>query len=145
MTTEVNINRQTVLAASREVDFADFTSGVAKPIIYLRPGTQILRGYLEVTEVWNAAGAVAATIGDTEGTDDVDRYLTSTSLKTLALTPFTSAAFAATALKDAVIDTAEALTMTVTTASGTNTTGKARVWIEYSESSRVNEVHPYRG
>jgi hypothetical protein len=144
MTTSVNINRQTVLSAVREVDFEDFTSGVAKPIIYLRPGTQILRGFVEVTEVWNAAGAVAATIGDTEGTDDVDRYLASTSVKALGVTNFTSAAFAATPIS-AVIDTAEALTMTVTTASGTNATGKARVYIEFVEENRGTEFNTYRG
>ena len=140
MTSPANINRQTVLSADVEVTFADFTSGVALPIIYLRPGTRILRGWVDIETVWNAAGDVEYTIGDTEGTtDDTDRWLTDTDAKTAALTALLAP------LKASTLDGTEALTMTVTTASGTNSTGKARVHIEYTEENRSTELNTHLG
>jgi hypothetical protein len=140
MTSPANINRQTVLSADVEVTFADFTSGVALPIIYLRPGTRIQRGWVDIETAWNATGNVTYTIGDTEGvTDDVDRWLTSTDAKTAALTALLAP------LKASTLGGTEALTMTVTTASGTNSAGKARVHIEYTEESRTTEIAAYLG
>lgn len=139
MTTQVNVTRQTVLAADREFTYDDFVSGTAKPLIYLKPGTRILRGWVDITTAFNPSGNCTFTVGDTEGaTPDVDRWLTSTDAKTAALTALLAP------LKDSVIDTAEALTMTVTVASGTVTAGAGRVHIEYVEGARSTEFFTRR-
>lgn len=148
MTTRANITRQTVLYAERAFSYDDFTSGVAKPLIYLRPGTQILGGYVDITTAFDAGSTggqsptpytVALEIGDTEGTDDVDRYLTSTSVRTATRT-------ALTPVHDGVIETSEALTGTITVGSGgTLAAGAGKVGIWYIEVNRVSEVNPYVG
>lgn len=138
MTTSVDITRQTVLYAERAIDFEDFTSGTAKPLIYLRPGTQILGGFVDITTAWNSATSAAITIGDTEGVDDVDRYLGSTSIKATGRT-------ALVPVSNGVIETAEALTATVTVV-GAPTAGAGKVGIWYIESgSRSTEYNAYIG
>jgi hypothetical protein len=138
MTTQTNISRQTVLVAEREFSYDDFTSGVAAPLIYLKPGTRILRGWVDITTAWNPSGNATYEVGDTE-TDDVDRWLTSTNAKSAALTALLAP------LKDSTIDTAEAVTMTVTVASGTVTAGAGTLHIEYVEDTRSTEFNTYRG
>ena len=85
-TTAIDTRRQSVLSADREFNYEDFTSGVAKPLIYVRPGTRILRGWVDITTAWNNTSSASMTVGDTEGTDDVDRWLTDTSAKSAVLT-----------------------------------------------------------
>lgn len=145
MTTAVNINRQSVLSAFREVSFDDFTSGTAKNIIALEPGTWILRGYLDVTTAWNSETSDLVTIGDTVGTDDVDRYITTastTSLQAAARTAFSTPPITSgwiTAVN-------EWLTMTVTSVDGAGELdqGSAIVVIEYINLNRRTEYYPVR-
>lgn len=139
MSTKVNINRQTVLVAERDFDYTDFESGVAKPLIYLRPGTQILGGFVDITTAWDSATSAAMTVGDTEGTDDVDRYKGSFSIKSTGLTALVAP------VTNGVIETTEALTATVTVV-GAPTTGKGRIVVWYIESgTRQTELNTYTG
>lgn len=138
MTTSVNVNRQSVLSASRDFTYDDFVSGTAKPLIYLRPGTRILRGWVDITTAWVSASTNTYSVGDTEGTDDVDRWLTSTNAKTAALTALLAP------LKASTIDTAEAVTMTLTDGAAP-TAGAGTLYIEYVEEPRVSEYNTYRG
>ena len=140
MTTSVNVGRQTVLVAERDFTYDDFVSGVAKPVIYLKPSTRILRGWVDITTAFNPSGNCTFTVGDTEGaTPDVDRWLTSTNAKATGLTALLAP------LTKSVIDTAEALTMTVTVASGTVTAGAGKLIVEYIEDNvRVTEVNTRR-
>jgi hypothetical protein len=135
--TTVSTGRQSVLSADRSFNYEDFTSGVAKPMIYVRPGTRILRGWVDITTAWNNVSSASVTVGDTE-TDDVDRWLAATvSIKSKALTALLAP------LTDSVIDTAEAITMTVTV-SGTGNAGAGVLHIEYIEEPRVTELNPVR-
>ena len=140
MSTPVNINRQTVLYAERDFDFQDLPSGVAKPMIYLPAGSRILRGAVDITTAFNAETSTTITVGDTEGTDDVDRYKAGINGKVAAITAFT-------AITDSVIDTAEAVTMTAThvDAAGDLDAGAGKLWIEYVVDNRTTELHAYRG
>jgi hypothetical protein len=138
-TTSINTTRQSVLSADREFNFSDFTSGEAKPLIYVRPGTRILRGWVDITTAWNSGSTCTYTVGDTEGTDDVDRWLTSTNAKSAALTALLAP------LKDSVIDTPEAVTMTVTSAGTAPTAGAGALHIEFIEEERSTELYTYRG
>jgi hypothetical protein len=114
MTTQVNVTRQTELTATRDFTYDDFESGVAKPLIYLKPSTRILRGWVDITEAFQGSSTITYTVGDTEGTTpDVDRWLTSTNAKATGLTALLAP------LTDSVIDTAEALTMTITAGAST--------------------------
>jgi len=135
--TTVSTGRQSVLAARREFNYEDFTSGVAKPMIYVRPGTRILRGWVDITTAWDNVTSASMTVGDTEGTDDVDRWLTATDAKTAALTALLAP------LKNSVIDTAEAITMTMTVV-GAGSAGAGVLHIEYIEEPRVTELNPVR-
>ena len=137
-TTAIDTRRQSVLSADREFNFSDFTSGVAKPLIYVRPGTRILRGWVDITTAWNNTSSASMQVGDTEGTDDVDRWLTATDAKSAVLTALLAP------LKDSVIDTPEAITMTMTV-SGTGNAGAGVLHIEYIEEERSTEINPYRG
>src|SRR5574343_522535 len=137
-TTSINTTRQSVLSADREFNFSDFTSGVAKPLIYVRPGTRILRGWVDITTAWNSGSTCTYTVGDTEGTDDVDRWITSTNAKATGLTTLT-------ALTDSVIDTPEAITMTITSAGTAPTAGAGVLHIEFTEAERSTEIYPMRG
>jgi hypothetical protein len=134
---EINVSRQTVLYAERDFDYADFTSGVAKPIIYLPAGSRVLRGAIDITTAFNSATSSTITLGDTEGVDDVDRYAAAVDGKAAAITAFT-------AKTNAVLETAEAVTMTVTNV-GAPTAGAGKVWIEYIVDNRTTEIHAYRG
>jgi len=137
-TTTIDTRRQSVLSADRDFDFSDFTSGVAKPLIYVRPGTRILRGWVDITTAWTNTSSASVTVGDTVA-DDVDRWLAGTvSLKSKALTALLAP------LNDSVIDTAEAVTMTVTT-SGTGNAGAGVLHLEYIEEPRVSELQTWRG
>lgn len=139
MTTKVNITRQTVLVAERDFDYTDFVSGEAKPLIYLRPGTQILGGFVDITTAWDSTTSAAMTVGDTEGTDDVDRYKTSFSVKSLGLTSLSAP------ITNSVIESSEALTATVTV-DGTTTKGAGRIVIWYIESGvRSTEINAFVG
>ena len=134
MTTQVNVTRQTVLTAQREFDFQDFVSGVATPLIYLKPSTRILRGWIDITTAWNSGTSATLSIGDTEGTDDVDRWLVATNVKASALTPLTAPQTKST------IHTAEALTGTLTSVGTAPTAGKGVITIEYiEENTRSSE------
>jgi hypothetical protein len=136
--TTVSTGRQSVLSADRSFNYEDFTSGVTKPMIYVRHGTRILRGWVDITTAWNNTSSASVTVGDTEGTDDVDRWLAATvSIKAKGLTALLAP------LNDSVIDTAEAITMTVTT-SGTGNAGAGVLHIEYIEEPRVTELNPVR-
>jgi len=139
MSTNVNINRQTILCAERNFDYADFNSGVANPLIYLRPGTQILGGFVDITTAWNSATSAGMTIGDTEGVDDVDRYKASFNIKATGLTSLVAP------IANGVIDTSEALTGTVTVV-GAPTQGEGRIVVWYIESgTRQTELNAYTG
>ena len=135
--TTVSTGRQSVLSADRSFNYEDFTSGTAKPMIYVRPGTRILRGWVDITTAWNNTSSASMQVGDTEGTDDVDRWLTATDAKSAALTDLLAP------LKDSVIDTAEAITMTMTV-SGTGNAGAGVLHIEYIEEPRVTELMTVR-
>lgn len=142
MTTQVNVTRQTVLVAEREFDYTDFVSGTPKPLIYLKPGTRILRGFLDITTAFDSGATDTMDVGDTAGaTPDVDKYLDGASdnvgtvgIKALALAPITNG----------VIQTAEAVTVTYT---GTDACsgGAGALVIEYIEDTRSTEFHTYRG
>lgn len=141
MTTSVNVNRQTVLVAERAFSYDDFTSGTAKAMIYLKPGTTILRGFMDITTAFANGSTATMSVGDTEGVDDVDRYIVATNvatgeegIKKFTIPPVT----------DGEISTAEAVTMTGTFGAAC-TAGAGRLVIEYIESPRVTEYHAYRG
>lgn len=136
MATKVNVTRQTVLTAEREFSFDDFTSGVALPLIHLKPGTRILRGWVDITTPWNSTTA-SLTIGDTEA-NDVDRWKTATDAKVAALSNLNAPQ------ASSVIGTAEAVTGTVTF-TGTPTAGAGVLHIEYIEQTRSTEFHTVRG
>lgn len=139
MSTNVNINRQTILCAERDFDYTDFVSGTAKPLVYLRPGTQILGGFVDITTAWDSATSAAMTVGDTEGTDDVDRYKTSFSIKSTGLTALVAP------ITTGIVETSEALTATVTVV-GAPTTGAGRLVVWYIESgTRQTELNAYTG
>lgn len=141
---EVNTFRQSVLYADREFTRSDLTSGVPFPAIYLKPGTRILRGFVDITSPFGSASDDLISVGDTEGTDDVDRYLTADDVAhDGGIVVFDRAPVA-----DGVIGTTEALTITWTgtgDASTVASAGAGRVAIEYVEDNRQTEVHTYRG
>lgn len=138
---EVNTFRQSVLYADREFTLSDLTSGVPFPAIYLKPGTRILRGFVDITTAFNSGTSDTISVGDTEGTDDVDRYLAASgTAHTGGMVKFTLPP-----LTDAVIGTTEALTITWTGVGTAATAGAGRVAIEYVEDNRQTEVHTYRG
>lgn len=130
--------RQSVLCAERTVTFDDFTTAVALPVIYLRPGTRVLRGYVDVTTAWNTGTTATMSVGDTEGTDDVDRYMAATDIKTAGIIPLVP-------VTDSVVATPEALTATVTLVGTAATAGTATIHIEFVEEDRTTELYPYRG
>lgn len=135
MTTNVNVGRQTVLVAERELDFDDLTAGTAVPVIYLKPGCRILRGWTDVTEAFSIG---TANIGDTYGdTPDEDKYGAAVDLTAAGV-----ALMAGAGIPGTILDTAEAITVTLT---GAPTAGKVRVAVEYVEDERTTEVHTYRG
>jgi hypothetical protein len=140
MTTEVNTLRQSVLYAERSFTYDDFTSGEAKPVIYLKPNTRILRGFLDITTAFNSGSSDSMTVGDTEGVDDVDRYLGATDVSSTGLTALTAPPIA-----DGVIGTPEAVTITWTGGGDAPTAGAGTIAIEYIEVGRQTEIHPYRG
>jgi len=137
---EVNTFRQSVLYADRDFTVSDLTNGVAVPVIYLKPGTRVLRGFVDITTPFNSGTDDLISVGDTEA-DDVDRYLVADDvahdggLVQFSLTPLT----------DGVIGTTEALTITWTGEGTAATAGAGRVAIEYVEDNRQTEVHTYRG
>lgn len=139
-TTPVNVGRQTILSAYRTFNFSDLTSGVAKDLIYLKPGTRILRGGVDVTTAWNSGTSDVLTVGDSEGSSPVaNRYKTSFSIAATGLTALVAP------VADGVIDTAEAVTVTWTGVGTAPTAGEATLYIEYTEAPRVTEFHTYRG
>lgn len=140
MTTSVNINRQTRLVAERAFDYTDLTSAVAKPLIYLKPGTRILSGFLDITTAFNSTSTDTIDVGDTEGTDDTDRYTANpVNVHTTGLTALDAP------VANGIIDTAEAVTILWTSGGGTPTAGAGVLHIEYIEDQRSTEYHTYRG
>lgn len=138
--TPIETGRQSVLTATRTLAPADeFESGVEQAVIYLRPGTRLLRGFLDVETAWDTTTA-AATIGDTNS-GDADGLLISTDLKVAALTPlaaFTSA--------NGLFETPQAITATVTaTGVAEDSVGAATLVVEFIEVDRTTELYPYRG
>jgi hypothetical protein len=140
MTTSVNINRQSTLCAIRDFDYTDFTSGVAKPLIYTRPGTIVMSVVVDIHEAWDSATSDSLTIGDTEGTDDVDRYMTSTSIATAG-----RKASVTLPLTNGEIETAEAITGTWTGVGDAPTAGAGRLIVTYLETPRSTEYNAYMG
>ena len=136
--TQVNVGRQTVLTASREFNFEDLVSGEATPVIYLKPGTRILRGWLDITTAWDTGTTATISVGDTEA-DDVDRWLTATNAKAAALTDLLAP------LTNSTINTAEAVTVTYTGTGTAPTAGVATLYIELVEAPRTTEFNTYRG
>lgn len=138
-TTNVNVGRQTVLAAKREFTISDLAEGVATPLIYLKPGTRILRGFLDITEAFDSTSTDTIDVGDTE-TPDPDRYTDSPiSVHTTGLTALNAPK------ADAVIATAEAITITWESGGGSPTAGAGVLYVEYVEDARTTEFHTYRG
>lgn len=144
MTTSVNVNRQTVLVAEREFSYDDFTSATAKAMIYLKPGTRILRGYVDVTTAFNSSSADAITVGDTVA-DDVDRYATVSDAQATGITAFGARTTGTTGVPSQTITTSEAVTMTWTGTGTAPTAGAGLLYIEYVEDARQTEFHTYRG
>jgi hypothetical protein len=140
MTTTVNINRQTRLVAYRDFDSSDFTTAVAKNLIYLPNGARVLSGFVDVTTVFGGAtgGTHTIEVGDTVGTDDVDRYLGSTSVASTALT-------ALVPVKNSVIPSGGAWVTATVTSNQTPTGGAGRLQVEYVVDDRVTEYEAYRG
>lgn len=137
-TTKVNVGRQTVLAAKREFVLGDLTEGVATPLIYLKPGTRILRGFLDITEAFDSTSTDTIDVGDTE-TPDPDRYTANPiSVHATGLTALTAP------VADGVISTAEAITVTWESGGGSPTAGAGLLYVEYIEDARVTELHPVR-
>lgn len=141
MTTQVNVNRQSVLYAERDFDYQDFVSGTPKELIYLPAGAKVLRGYVDITTDFDPETSWVFTVGDTEGsTPDVDRYDAAIDATSTGISTFTGPA-------NGVIETAEAITMTATVvdAAGALTQGAGKLAIEYVVDNRVTELHTYRG
>ena len=131
------------LVAEREFDISDLPVGEAKPLIYLKPGTRILRGFVDITTAFNGASGDLLSVGDTLGSvPDVDKYMAATSIDTTGIK-----ALANLPVADGVIDTTEAVTATrsATGAATSATLGAGRLVIEYIEDTRSTEFHTYRG
>jgi hypothetical protein len=142
-TTAVNVTRQTVLYAERNFtsdDFAANAAGHTKPLIYLKPGTRILRGAVDITTAFQGSGTITASVGDTEGsTPSVNRWKTAYNVKATGITPLVAS------LADSDLVAAEGITLTVAS-SGTLTGGAGRISIEFIESpNRSTEFNTYRG
>lgn len=139
MTTVVNITRQTVLTAQRDFKSDDFVSGTPKALVYTKPGTRILRGFVDITSAFQGTSTITLSIGDTStATPDVDRWKTAFDIKSTGLTAITAPQ------TNSILDAAEAITATVT-AGGTLTAGAGRLVLEFIEENRATEFHPYRG
>jgi hypothetical protein len=137
---DIDTRRQSVLYAEQAFTVADLVNGEAVPVIYLKPGTRILRGFLDITTAFDSDTSDAIEVGDTVA-DDVDKYLTSTSVASTGLTALTGIP-----ANDGAIDTGEALTITWTgTGSPAATAGAGVLTVEYVEDGRQTEVHTYRG
>ena len=141
--TAINVGRQTVLSAVRTFNYEDFTvdgSGNATiNAIHLKPGTRILRGWLDVTTAWDSGTTATLSVGDTLA-DDVDKYLTATTSKAAGITELDG-----TPVADGEISTAEAVTVTLAETGTAATAGEATLFVEYVESPRCTEFHTYRG
>lgn len=146
MATAIDVGRQSVLVAKRDFTYDDFTSGTAKAMIYLKPGTTILRGYVDITTAFNSATADAIVVGDTySSTDDVDRYVSSLDAQATGVTSFSARTTGTTGVPSQEISTAEALTMTWTGTGTAASAGAGTIVIEYIEDERTTEFHTYRG
>jgi len=149
MTTEVNINRQTVLHAQRDISYDDFVSGTAKNLIHLQPGTRIIGGYIEVHEGWNSETSATIAIGDTVGSSpDVDKYHTAEDIHDGTITAATVIALDHPPVAGGVIPAGGAwltATVTVVDAAGDLDEGSATIHIDYIEDGRVSEYNTFRG
>lgn len=133
--TAINVNRQSVLYAERSIDYTDLSGTTAKVLIYVRPGTRVLSGFLDVTTAWNNSSTGTLSIGDTyTGGGSATKYLAATDLKTAALTKFTlpPVTNGAVGVEAAIIGT-PALAGTAATA------GAATIGITYIETGRTTE------
>lgn len=143
--TPVNINRQNVLHAQQDITFADFGSAKSGTVraIYLKPGTRLIRGRIEVTTAFNPETSATLSIGDTQGTTpDVDKYKTAASAAATSIAEFT-----APSLKANVIPAGGTwLTVTSVVVDDANelNAGAATISIEYVEDGRVTEYNTVR-
>jgi hypothetical protein len=143
MTTQVNVSRQTVLVAEREFDISDLPVDTAVPLIYLKPGTRILRGFVDITTAFNGDSGDQLSIGDTLGSvPDDEKYMDATYVDTTGIKDLANLPVA-----DGVIDTTEAVTATRSVSGDATgaTLGAGRLVIEYIEDTRSTEFHTYRG
>lgn len=147
MSTAIDVGRQTVLVAKREFAYDDFVSATAKPVIYLKPGTIILRGYVDITEAFNSASADAIDVGDTfSGTNDEDRYTSSAiDAQATGVTALSARTTGTTGVPSQEITTAEAVTITWTGTGAAPSAGAGLLVVEYIEDERTTEFHTYRG
>lgn len=143
--TPVNINRQTVLHAQQDISFADFGSAKSGTVraIYLKPGTRLIRGRIEVTTAFNPETSATLSVGDNLGTTpDVDKYHAAEDVTSTAIV-----AFDTPSLKDNVIPAGGAW-ITVTSAVVDDAdeldAGAATLFIEYVEDGRVTEYNTVR-
>lgn len=155
MTTEVNINRQTVLVAEIDIARADFgtlVANTAKTVqfgIHLPAGARVVGGYIDTVVAANTAGDTTATftlsVGDTVGSSpDVDRYRAAVSVKAVgvnALSAFTGAKIPA----GGAWVTVTAVENPTGANAATSTTGTWRLSVQYTVENRVTEFHAYRG
>jgi len=137
--TAINVGRQTVLSAVRTFNYEDFADGVTVAAVHLKPGTRILRGWLDVTTAWDTGTTATLSVGDTLA-DDVDKYLTATNCKATGITELDG-----TPVADGEVSTAETVTVTIAAVGTAATQGEATLFVEYVESPRTTEFHTYRG
>lgn len=142
MATTVNIARQTILVAERNFDFQDLPHDTAVPLIYIRPGTQILGGFVEVTTIWGPSGVTAATlaVGDDSAANTGSRYASNINLKNAGVSSLTAP------VANGVVPSNGAITARASYTGGTPTSGKGRIVVWYIESGvRQTELNPYMG
>jgi hypothetical protein len=155
MTTQVNINRQTVLLADIDIDRADFgvlAANVEKTVqfgIHLPAGARMIGGWLDTIVAANTAGASTATftidVGDTAGSDDTDRYTASPiDVKTTGIDALTVPGDAKIPTGGAWI-TLTALENPTGVGAATATAGQWKLMIQYMVEDRVSEYNAYRG
>lgn len=120
MTIAKNIGRQQEIVAYVDIHLADLVTAVAKDAIELPKGAVVSGGDLVVSEAFNSTSSDAIIIGDS---GDTDRYLGSTSVRSLARTALVPTGYEYTAKT--------MVSVTWTSGGGTPTTGIARLCVKY--------------
>ena len=141
---EVDIRRQTVLVAKRDVTYDELVSGTAFNAIHLPAGSRVTGGFVDVTTALDPETSAVIDIGDTVGdTPDADRYSTSQiNVAAAALTALSAP------ITGAVIPNGGAwitITPTIVDAAGDLSAGVIRLQVEYVQDDRQTEFHAYRG